>query len=219
VKDAYWFRHDSNATTDPKMMTLLRAHGWAGYGMFWRVVELMRDTEGYKLERSRIQDAAYAMRADELPQVVETCCSIGLFVCDETHIWSARLCRDMEGRDAQREAGRAATQKRWDEHRKLIGTYKQATTRTRQDRTGQDKDKKERAPFVHLKDTEWEKLVETYGESGAKACVEKLSAYKESKGKTYKSDAAAIRAWVIDALKLDKTVGYKRLEIPKEFQR
>lgn len=141
MKDAYWFRHDSNATADPRMMALLRAYDWRGYGLFWRLIELMRDCEGYRLERARIEDAAHAMRADELPQIIETCCTVGLFAGDDTHIWSERLCRDMQARDAQREAARAAVTMRWARYRSVIRTYNDPNTRTGQDSTVQDKTK------------------------------------------------------------------------------
>jgi hypothetical protein len=171
MKDAYWFRHDSNATTDPKMMALLRAHGWEGYGLFWRIVELMRDTEGYKIERARIADMAFSARADNLLEITETCCSAGLFCCDDTHIWSNRLCRDMEGRDAQREAGKLAAATRWGANSKLMASYRQANTMTGQDKTGQDKTEKEKTiPHVRsgLFDEFWTSYPRRVGKEAAR---------------------------------------------------
>jgi len=63
---------------------------------------------------------------------------------------------------------------------------------------------KTKIPFadnVLLEQSEYEKLTLLHGEPFVKKCIEKLSAYKESKGKSYKSDAGAIRAWVIDEVK------------------
>ncbi|MCP4181442.1 MAG: hypothetical protein GY756_27075 [bacterium] len=55
--------------------------------------------------------------------------------------------------------------------------------------------------FVSMKETEYNSLVEKYNKPFVKKCIDKLSLYKESSGKTYKSDAAAIRSWVVDEIK------------------
>lgn len=54
---------------------------------------------------------------------------------------------------------------------------------------------------VFLTDLEYGKLMERLDNSErVKNCIEILSAYKESKGKTYKSDYAAMGTWVIGEL-------------------
>jgi len=50
---------------------------------------------------------------------------------------------------------------------------------------------------IHLSEAELVKFRAEMGEKKTAACIERLSAYKASSGKTYKSDAAAIRNWVI----------------------
>jgi hypothetical protein len=51
------------------------------------------------------------------------------------------------------------------------------------------------APSVSLTQDEYEKLVDKFGESGAKERIERLSLYKQSKGVRYKSDYATILNW------------------------
>jgi hypothetical protein len=53
--------------------------------------------------------------------------------------------------------------------------------------------------LVTLTEKEYSQLIEKYGEEATKWMVEKLSAHKESKGTKYKSDAGAIRSWVVDS--------------------
>lgn len=48
AKDAYWFKHDCNASNDPKLLSIRHIHGWAGAGMYWALVEILREQEGYK---------------------------------------------------------------------------------------------------------------------------------------------------------------------------
>lgn len=52
--------------------------------------------------------------------------------------------------------------------------------------------------FVRLTQTEYDDFQTKYGKQAIDWMIEKLSAYKESTGKKYKSDAGAIRSWVID---------------------
>lgn len=47
-KDAFWFSHDSNAKDDPKCMLLIDQLGLEGYGIYWILVETLRDQPDYK---------------------------------------------------------------------------------------------------------------------------------------------------------------------------
>jgi hypothetical protein len=58
--------------------------------------------------------------------------------------------------------------------------------------------KKKFSEFVELKDDEYTKLVDKYGDLATKRMIEILNNYKGSKGKTYKSDYLAILNWVVD---------------------
>jgi hypothetical protein len=51
-KDAYWFKHDSNAQDDPKCMTLIDQLGMEGYGIFWALIEKLRNESEFKLHIS-----------------------------------------------------------------------------------------------------------------------------------------------------------------------
>jgi hypothetical protein len=74
-----------------------------------------------------------------------------------------------------------------------------------------DKDKKPYTENVFLAESEHETLVKKYGEEFTMKCIEKLSGYKLSNGKEYKSDYGAINYWVVDEIK--KT--FKTPEQPK----
>ena len=72
--------------------------------------------------------------------------------------------------------------------------------------------RKQKEPFgefgnVFLTVEEVNALNEQLGSDRSSAAIEILSAYKESKGKTYKSDFAAMKTWVIGELKKRETNG------------
>jgi len=49
MKDAYYFPHDSNARTDPKIIIMINSIGLEGYGLFWIIIEMLRDQPDHKL--------------------------------------------------------------------------------------------------------------------------------------------------------------------------
>ena len=50
AKDCYYFKHDANARRDPKIRSLRKKYGSAGYGNYWIIIEELRETSKYKLE-------------------------------------------------------------------------------------------------------------------------------------------------------------------------
>lgn len=65
--------------------------------------------------------------------------------------------------------------------------------------------KEEYAPHVFLSKTDYQFLIDNYGETAAKRMIEILNDYKEAKGVKYESDIAAIRKWVISAYQEEQT--------------
>jgi hypothetical protein len=49
-KDSYWFRHDSTAGRGLKMRKIAHIYGHWGKGVYWDVVEMLRDTEDYEYD-------------------------------------------------------------------------------------------------------------------------------------------------------------------------
>lgn len=61
------------------------------------------------------------------------------------------------------------------------------------------------AKFVHMSSEEYDDLVKTYGEDGAKRMIEMLDNYKGSSGKRYESDYRAILSWVVKRWKEERS--------------
>ena len=53
MKNNSWFSHDSNAKDDEKMMFLIEELGLEGYGIYWVLVEKLREEKGYKCSQSK----------------------------------------------------------------------------------------------------------------------------------------------------------------------
>jgi hypothetical protein len=105
-KDRYWFRHDSSAHDDPKILELIAAHGWEGYGVFWAIVEALRECDGYKIPSRSIPGLCFRMRIEQ--SIIDSMIEIGLLVESDEMIYSESLLERMEEWDIKRQRCRAA---------------------------------------------------------------------------------------------------------------
>ena len=93
---AYWFKHDSNAKDDYKCMILIDQLGPEGYGIFWILIETLREqTEGrYPMAMLPILAKRYQSSAEKFKAVVT---GYGLFETFEDDTFSSSaLLRRME---------------------------------------------------------------------------------------------------------------------------
>ena len=72
TKDAYYFPHDSNAKDDPKCVLLIEQLGLEGYGIFWVLIETLRDQPEYKYPLQLLPALArrYNTTAEKMKTVV-----------------------------------------------------------------------------------------------------------------------------------------------------
>jgi hypothetical protein len=113
MKDAYWFKHDSNAKDDPKCVMLIEQLGLEGYGIYWMLVETLRDQPDYKYPLHLVP--ALARRYNTSAQKVEAVIKgYQLFTTDgEQFFFSLSLLERMKEYDGKRQQARMAAKTRW----------------------------------------------------------------------------------------------------------
>ena len=109
-KDAYYFSHDSNAHTDPRILKLRMALGWEGYGIYWAIIENLRNQSGYYLSEDDFNFLTLSLAIDEakLKQMLSKCLEVNLLALEGGKIFSESLLRRMSKADAIREKRREA---------------------------------------------------------------------------------------------------------------
>jgi len=120
MKDSYYFQHDSNARNDPKVKALINKYGLEGYGRFWVLIEMMRESSCYKLEDEDYIWEAIAEQmkigVQEAKSYVEDC--INKFKLleknDDGSIYSASLLQRMSKLDVIRAKRQDAALSRWE---------------------------------------------------------------------------------------------------------
>lgn len=117
---AYYFSHDSNARNDEKILALRMKHGWEGYGLYWALIERMREAANYACVRD-YNVVAYDLRTDaaKIKSIIE---DFGLFSfeADESGrkwVYSESLRRRMSAAQDEftkrSEAGKKGMAARW----------------------------------------------------------------------------------------------------------
>jgi hypothetical protein len=107
--NSYYFSHDYNAANDTKVLFLRHQLGMEGYGIFWALIEKLRNETDYRLPIALT--GSYAKRWGTSKEKVETVIkNYELFTIDDTHFFSERLCRSMQKKT---ESARNAANLRW----------------------------------------------------------------------------------------------------------
>jgi hypothetical protein len=221
MKDAYYFSHDANASSDPKISAMMSKYGYEGYGWYWRLLEILREQPGYKYPMNKYTYDTFAKMfyttKEKICEFISDCChefadsNKGLFVTDDQYFYSESFISRMSLIDEKRDMARVSANKRWDGSERNANAMRTHNERNANAMQGKERKGKERkdiaptktkneyAPLVTLTDDEHCKLTEQHGAEAVKWIYEKLSSYKLANGKTYKSDYGAINTWVVDA--------------------
>lgn len=100
-KDAYYFSHDSNAHHDPKILKLRMSLGWEGYGIYWAIIESLRNQENYMLSEDDFSFLTLSLAIDtvKLEQMLSKCLDVGLLTLEDGNVFSGSLLRRMDKAD------------------------------------------------------------------------------------------------------------------------
>lgn len=114
-KEVHYFKHDSNARNDEKLLSIRRKFGMEGYGVYWAIIEKLRETADFTLPTDYSYIAWELHVSEELVKhIVE---EYELFAIENGQFRSIRLCKDMNEesrkKEARRNAGIKGMQSRW----------------------------------------------------------------------------------------------------------
>lgn len=110
MKEAYYFSHDANAQDDEKIMNMMAEFDWAGYGVYWGIIEALRSATEYRFKVNSLKGMAHKMRisVEMLKSIIY---DFDLFQTNDEYFWSESLNRRMELRDLKIEQARTAGQR------------------------------------------------------------------------------------------------------------
>lgn len=126
-KDTYYFSHDSNALIDQKILAMRCDYGLEGYGLYWAIIEMMRNESNYKLSLNRNTYRSITMLTGttiDVEKYINDCINEykgengnGLFNANDKEFWSEsfllRMKKYEELKEKRKAAGLKGLQKRW----------------------------------------------------------------------------------------------------------
>jgi hypothetical protein len=110
MKDTFYFSHDYNARTDPKIKRLMAKHGMTGYGIYWAIIEdLYNNANALQTDCESI---AYDLRVDS--EIIKSIIfDFDLFKIDGEIFSSLSIQRRLDDRNEKSEKARKSAEYRW----------------------------------------------------------------------------------------------------------
>jgi len=117
MKDTIYFKHDFNSHLDPKMTKLIIKLWYEWYGLYWVLLEYMRNDTDVSLSYNDRNTFAYTARYNEnkLDDFLKVCVDIELLIYDNEDMvyYSKRLQEDVAHMKMKSKQARDAINKRW----------------------------------------------------------------------------------------------------------
>jgi len=113
-KDSYYFPHFYNARSDRKMLRVRKELGVEGYGIYFMLLEVLREQTDFSYPMEDIDLLAEEFKTSE-QKVRTVICNYSLFqVNAEEFFYSEKLIQNLQPYIESSERARAAAKKRWD---------------------------------------------------------------------------------------------------------
>lgn len=116
AKETFWFSHDHNSRSDRKMLNLRMKHGMEGVGVYWCIVEMLYEENGY------ISHGDYERIAFELQTNIERITSVindfDLFDKNSDNFWSNSAINRLKIRKNKSESAKESVRIRWELEKK-----------------------------------------------------------------------------------------------------
>ena len=109
-KDAYWFKHDSSAGRGIRLRKIQHIYKHWGKGIYWDVVELLREQGGYKypVDESSLLLLCSLIGCDDIPKFMSwfsDCIKVDLLRKDGINFYCPRLSETMRVWDTSKANG------------------------------------------------------------------------------------------------------------------
>jgi hypothetical protein len=121
MKKTYYFQHDFEAISDPKIQYVLAKFGGIGYGLWWRIVEMLHQEEENKIKHKEYIYFALANQLqceyDLVDGFIHSCINdVELLNSDGEYFWSERVLKNVDKmqdiKDKRSEAGKKSAERR-----------------------------------------------------------------------------------------------------------
>jgi len=205
-----YFPHDANASTGDTLTVLQSRFGNDGYAFWFKLLEKLASTDGHYIDcqnPAKFQVFLAKMGVDEVTTVEIMNLLVEMQAIDKD-LWTSKLiwCQNLVDNlaDVYKNRRREIPQKPLITGNKAITTGDNVITTGESTQSKVKETKLKESIYIaypefpnvnKMTKEEHQKLIEKFGEAGARDRVENLSLYIASKGDKYKNHYATILAW------------------------
>lgn len=215
--NADYFTHNADFRNDRRIKAIRGRFGPAGYGLVLMLLEALTNADYTQLSTEDLEmellAGDFGVSVTEINSLLQLAEKIGLFARNEHNLL---ICPDLnkaleqvfEKRNRSRLVAQTAKKGQPETEipvsvtetpqSKVKESKVKDTNVSRGKKALVEDSKTAYRDNVRLKPEERNALIEKYGEPFVERCFDKLSSYKLSNGKEYKSDYGAINTWVIE---------------------
>ena len=149
MKKTYYFQHDFEAISDPKIQYILAKFGGIGYGLWWRIVEMLHQEDENKLQHKEYLYFALGNQLqceqDFVKAFIQSCIEEAeLLDSDGEYFWSERVLKNVgkmqDIKEKRSSAGKKSAEKRI-ENQQVATSVQQNLTNVEQNPTKENKRK------------------------------------------------------------------------------
>ena len=209
-KDAYYFPHDSNAKDDPKCVMLIEELQLEGYGIYWVLIEILREQPNFKYPMKLIPSLArrFFTTKEKMLTVIN---NYGLFEIENGEFFYSEslICR-MHSVNLKREKAVLAGKKSGEVRRMKAALFDEQVLNDRSTNVEQSFNKESKVKEIkekesiyilqhhNLKLTEDEKaeLTEKHGKKDVENMIKKIKSLSADYLRKYDSMYLIIDAWI-----------------------
>lgn len=197
AKDSYWFKHDSTAGRGTRMRKMAFIYGHWGKGIYWDVIEILRDQSDYKFELDNeslrlLADLIGCKDEQKFINWFNDCVRLDLLQVSDNYFYSQVLCENMGVWESKKTNGSKAKSKRNESEIEAKTKHKIIEDKIRVDNNNKQTLFKNSIYFDKAK---FKEAFPDWSNEKLKHYYESALDWSESKGKLMKDWKATIRGW------------------------
>lgn len=114
-----YFPHKAGARNDPKLVKVFLKFKWSGVGIYWALMEILREAPDYKYPADDLDALAHSLslKPDELGDIISLFVRVDLLKKEEGFYYSAGLLGNMKKVHEKSEKARASANAKWDKRK------------------------------------------------------------------------------------------------------
>ena len=152
-KDSYWFKHDCSAGRGTKIRKIQFIYGHEGKGLYWDVIEVLREQNGYKHESDEMSlrmlcDLIGFKDFKRFNNWFNDCVKYGLLINEKGYFYSQVLSENMKSWESKKSNGSKGGRPKSKPNQNRIKTETKTESKANQNHKRREEKKREEKEYT-----------------------------------------------------------------------